>query len=83
MNGSAVVHRKRTFAMHRLTRIWNVLPSRYVTNLEPREQNDLSSHDGHRDATLVFFFLVAATFVFFLAVKTNCVSFLALLACCT
>jgi hypothetical protein len=26
MNGSAVVHRKRTFAMHRLARIWDALP---------------------------------------------------------
>ena len=44
---------------------------------------NLSSHDGHRDAILVFFFSVAATFVFFLAVRANCVSFLASLACCT
>ena len=38
-------------------------------------QNDLTSHDIHRDATLVFFF--------FLPVTANCVGFLALLACCT
>jgi hypothetical protein len=36
-------------------------------------QNDLTSHDIHRDATLVFF----------LPVTANCVGFLALLACCT
>jgi hypothetical protein len=48
-------------------------------------QNDLSSHDVHRDATLVFFFFlsVAATPVFFLPVAANGVDFLALLACCT
>jgi hypothetical protein len=34
--------------------------------------------DGHRDATLVFFFPVAATFVFFLSVTAVFVGFLAL-----
>jgi hypothetical protein len=45
--------------------------------------NDLSSHDGHRDATLVFFFPAAATLAFFLSVTATFVGFLALLMCCT